>query len=115
MADFPPARTADASGFAHREIREIVVQDEFLFAFAAGVGIELLSILAGAESRECHGLSFPAAKYCRTVSARQNSNFAPDGAHLVERTAIQTLGLIHDQSPHRLLLNVIKRIFEDEL
>ena len=49
VADFATARTADAAGFADGEIREVVVQDEFLLGLAAGVGIKFLRVFAGAE------------------------------------------------------------------
>ena len=49
VADFAAARAGNAAGFADGKIREVVVQNEFLFVLAAGVGIEFLHVVAGAE------------------------------------------------------------------
>ena len=62
VADFAAARAADAAGFAHGEIREVVMEQELLGAFAAGVGIEFLGVVAGAERGERDGLGFAAGK-----------------------------------------------------
>src|ERR1017187_1198320 len=76
VADFAPAGTADASGFAHGEIREVIVQDEFFLGSAAGVGIKFLRVVAGAERGQRERLGFAAAEQRRTVGARQNADFA---------------------------------------
>src|ERR1035441_2764027 len=60
VANLPPARTADAPGFADREVRKVIVQDELLLGGAAGVGVELLGVFAGAEGAEREGLRLPA-------------------------------------------------------
>ena len=76
MADFAPTRTADAAGFADGEIREVVVQDEFLLAAAAGVGIKFLRVVTGAQRGQRDRLGFAAAEQRRTMGARQNADFA---------------------------------------
>src|SRR5437899_6587234 len=91
------------------------MKDKFLFAFTTSVGIEFLGIFACAERRERYRLRFAAAEHRRTVRPWQNANLAPDGADLIESPAIEALGLIHDQSAHRFLLDVIERVLEDEL
>ena len=96
VADLPPARTADASGFANRVVREVVVQDEFLLAGAAGIGIEFLGVFTGAKRAERHRLGFAALKQRGAVRARQYSHFAIDRANRLEIAAIQTLALFHD-------------------
>ena len=63
MADFTAARTADASGFADGEIGEVVVQDEFFLVSAAGVGIEFLHVVAGAQCGQCDRLGFTPTEY----------------------------------------------------
>ncbi len=62
MPDFPPARAGDAACFADGEIREVVVEHEFLLALTAGIGIELLGIFTGAEGCEGDGLGFAATE-----------------------------------------------------
>ena len=91
------------------------MQDEFLLAGAAGVGIELLGVFAGAEGAEGDGLGFTALEKSRTVGARQQADFAVDGAHVFEAAAVQPLVLVHDQAANSFLLDVIKGILEDEL
>ena len=115
VADFAPARTADAAGFADGEIREVVVQDEFLLALAAGVGIEFLRVFAGAERGERDGLRFAAAEERRAVRARQDADFAGDRANDVKAAAIQALAAVQDQAADGFLLDVIERVLDDEV
>src|SRR5581483_6746303 len=60
VAYFAAPGAADATGFADGIIGEVVVQDEFLLRVTAGVGIELLGVLGGAEGDEGQGLGFAA-------------------------------------------------------
>src|SRR5208282_2715652 len=70
VADFAPARTADAAGFTDGEVRKVVVQDEFFLAAAAGVGIKFLRVIAGAQRGQREGLGFAPAEQRRTMGAR---------------------------------------------
>jgi hypothetical protein len=86
----------------------------FLVRFAAGVGIEFLGVLASAERGEREGLGFAAAKDGRAMGARQNADFARDGADFVKAAAVEALAAVQDQSADGFLLNVIKRVIDDE-
>ena len=110
MADFAPARAADAAGFTHGEVREVVVQDELLLAVAAGVGVEFLRVFAGAEGGEREGLGFTAGEQRRAVRARQNAHFADDRPDRLKVAAVQALALVHDQAADGFLLDVCARV-----
>ena len=115
MANLPPARTADAAGFADGEVREVVVQDEFLLGGAAGVGVELLGVFAGAQRAERDGLRLPALEQRRAVRPRQEAHFADDGADGFEIAPVEPLALVHDQAADRFLLDVVEGVLEHEL
>ena len=114
MADFAAARAGNAAGFADGKIREVVVQDEFLFVLAAGVGIEFLHVFAGAQRDERDGLGFAAAEKRRAVRARQDAHFAGNRADVVKAAAVQPLAAVQNQAADGFLLNVIKGVLEDE-
>ena len=115
MADFAPARAGDAAGFADGEVREVVVQDEFLLALAAGVGIEFLRVVAGAERGERDGLGFAAGEQRRAVRARQNADFAGNRADVIKGAAIEALAAVQNQAADGFLLDVIKGVVDDEV
>jgi len=72
VADLAPAGPLMRPGLTDGIIREIIVEDEFLFADTAGVGVEFLGVLAGAECGEGDGLGFAAAEQRGPVGARGN-------------------------------------------
>ena len=115
MADFAAAGTADAAGFADGEIREVVVQDEFLLRFAAGVGIKFLRVVAGAERGERDRLRFAAGKKRGTVGARENADFAGNRTNLLKIPAVQALAAFENQFADGFFLDVIKRVVDDKL
>ena len=112
MANLAPARAADAAGFADGEVGEVVVEDEFFFAGAAGVGVEFLGILAGAEGAERDGLGFAALEERRPMSAREQADFAVDRADGLEVAAVQALALVHDQAADSFLLDVVEGVIK---
>ena len=67
MADLATTGAADATGFADGEVREVVVEEEFLLGSAAGVGVEILRVLVCAECNERHGLRFTTRENRRAV------------------------------------------------
>ncbi len=81
MANFAPSRAADAPGFTDRKVREIVVEDKFLFAGAAGVGIKFLRVFTGAQCTQRERLGLAALKQGRTMSARQNTYLTVNRPH----------------------------------
>ena len=98
MANFAPARAADAAGLADGEVGEAVVEDEFFFAGAAGVGVEFLGVLAGSQGAEGEGLGFAALEEGGAMGARQESDLAIDGTDLVKAASVEALVVIHDQA-----------------
>ena len=65
------------------------MQHEALLRFAFE-HLQSLHVVAGAESGGHQGLSFAAGEDCRSVGARQNADFDPDIANLIEVAAIGT-------------------------
>ena len=113
VADFAAAGAADAAGFADGVVGEVVVEDEFLGGFAAGVGVEFLGVFGGAEGDEGDGLGFAAGEDGRAMRARAECRLRRDGADVVEAAAIQALAFLHDQAADGFLLDVVKGLAED--
>ena len=65
------------------------MKHEALLGFALE-DFQALHVVARAERRGDKSLGFAASENCGAVGARQNSNFAPDFANLIERTSIGT-------------------------
>ncbi len=112
VADFTTAGAGDASGFTDREIREIVVQDEFLLRGAAGVGVELLGILAGAEGGQSHRLGFTAGEDGRPVRTGEATHLGGQRTDIREPASIQAFALFKDQAADSLLLQDVERLLE---
>ena len=90
MADFAAAGAGDAAGFADGEVREVVVQDELLAGLAAGVRVELLRVVGGAEGGERDGLGLAALEQRRTVRAGQNADLAGKRAEIAQTASVET-------------------------
>ena len=86
----------------------------FFWLLAAGVGIKFLRVVAGAERGERDGLRFAAGEQRRTVRARENAHFAGDRTDLVKIAAVEALAAFEDQFADGFLLDVIKRVVDDE-
>ena len=80
VADLAPAGRAEAASLAHRERREIVVEQERLLVGPFQRVDELL-VLAGAERRDHQGLGLAAREQRRAVGARQDADLGHDRAH----------------------------------
>ena len=115
VADFAAARTGDAAGFADGEVREVVVQQEFLLAVAAGVGIKFLHVVAGAERGERDGLRFAAGEQRRAVRARENADFAGNRADDIKCATVEAFAAFQNQFADGFLLDVVKSVFDDEV
>src|SRR5580704_18867821 len=99
VADFSPAWRPDAAGFADRERREIVVQQERLLVRPLQRVDELL-ILAGAERGDHQCLGLAAREQGRAVSTRQHAHLAydlPDGFYVA---AVDACAGVEDVPAH---------------
>ena len=114
MADFPPARPAEAAGFADAEGREVVVQKETLRGFAATVGVDVLRLLDWRERGQRHRLRFAPLEDGRTMGAREDSDLAGDLAQVVIAAAVNPLLLVENVAAEGFLLDVIKRLVDRE-
>jgi len=113
VADFAPARAADASGFADGEVREVVMQNEFLFGFAAGVGIESC-VSSSAERGQRKRLGFAAAENAEPC-ARGNRpiRLKIDAQH--QRCGHQDVAVVQNQTADAFLLDVVKCVVDDKV
>src|ERR1700674_386661 len=89
MSYFTTARAAKKRNLAHRKWREVIVKHEPLLGFAFE-NFQALHIVTRAERGSDKSLCFAPGENCGTMGARENSNFAPDLANLIERTPIGT-------------------------
>src|SRR6185436_4107222 len=80
VADLAAARPAQPPGLAHREWREVVMQQEGLLVGPLQ-GVDPLLILPRAERRYHQRLGFAASEQRGAVRARQHSDLAGDGTH----------------------------------
>ena len=90
VADFAPSRCADAAGFADREGREVVMQQE-RFLVGSVQRVDPLLVLAGAERGDHDRLRLAAGEQRRAVRARQHADFGHDRADRDEIAAVDAL------------------------
>src|SRR5688572_28858133 len=103
MPALAPARTGNASCFADRKVREVIVQDKLFLVLASRIGIELLRVFARPKRCQAHRLRLAAAEQRRTVRAGQYPNLTLDRPNLVETASVQALVLSHDQAANSFL------------
>jgi hypothetical protein len=115
VADFATAGTHDAAGFADGEIREVVVEQELLLAGTAGVGVEFLDVLGGAEGDQGEGLGFAAREEAEPWARGSRTGFAADRARRSSAAAVEALALIEDQAADGFLLDVVEGVLDDEV
>ena len=116
VADFAAARAAGAAGFADAEWREVVVQDEPLAGFAAGVAVEFLRFVGGRERGQAEGLGFAALEERAAVAAREQADLRAElrGLSSYPRPSQRDL-LVEDADAEGLLLQVIEGLADLEL
>ena len=114
VADFAPLGAADASGFADRVGREVVVQQELLLV-GSRQRVDVLLVLAGAERGHHHRLGLAAGEQRRTVGARQYADFGDDLAHGLEVAAVDALAGIEDVPAHDLGFEFLEHAGDAEL
>ena len=111
MADFAPARPALWFRFAHREGREVVVQDEFFVVRAQGDVHHHLVVLS-AEGQGSQRLGFAAGEERRAVGRRQVVHFAPDRADLIKLAPIEADALCHDHLADDFFFEFVEVFFD---
>ena len=108
VADFAAVHSAHAAGFADAEWREVVMQDEALAGFAAGVTVEFLCFVARCESGEAECLRFAACEECAAVGAGQEADFAAERTDVAEAATIAALLAIQNGDAEGFLLQIVK-------
>src|SRR5262245_15682882 len=101
VTDLAAAGRADAAGFADRERREIIVQQERLLVRALQ-GIDELLVFGSAERRHHERLGLAAREHRRTVRPRQNADLRHDRANGLVVTAIDAPAGIKNVPAHDL-------------
>ena len=90
VADVAARGAAHELRLAHREGREVVVQQERVLALAL-VLLDDLGVVGGAERRRHEGLGLAAGEERRAVGAGQEADLAGDRADLGEVAAVEAL------------------------
>ena len=101
VADFTPSRSAEPAGFADREGREVVVQQESLLVGSLQRVDELL-VFTCAERRHHQRLRFTAGEQRRAVGARQHADFADDRAYGLHVAAVDARAGVENIPAHDL-------------
>ena len=115
MTNLTTIQTTHAAGFAHRERREVVVEDKALGVFTTRVVVEILLLVCGSESADAESLSLSAREDGGTVHTWQGVHFTVKRAKITWGTAIGAHALFHDGNAKRLLLDVFKDLLDFEI
>ena len=107
VADFAPARRADASGFADRERRKIVMQQE-QFLVGALQRVDPLFVFAGAERGHDKRLGLAARKQRRAVGARQHADLGHDRTHGLDVAAVDAIAGVEDIPAYDLGFEILE-------
>src|SRR5207244_8602327 len=102
VADFTPARPPDRTALADAEGWKVIVQHEFLAVLLTQT-VDALFIADGPQRGGHQGLRLAASKDSRSVSARQDADFAGDPPQLAERTAVNPFAFKNQVPNHALL------------
>ena len=105
MADFATAWAAQRFDFADAVGREVVVQHE-AFGLHARQVFDALVVGRGADGDRNEALCFATSEERRTVDARQNANFACNGADLLECTAVDADAFFGNERSHEVIFEV---------
>ena len=97
VADLATTRTADATDFANRIGREVIMQHEVRFEVAVQ-RVDELFVIAGAERRDDQTLGFPTGEQGRAMGPRQQPGFHGDRTHLIQRATVDPLAFLHDRA-----------------
>ena len=114
VTDFATILAAEAPGFADRERREVVVEEEALAVFATGVVVEFLGFVERSEGCEGDRLGFAAGEEGGAVDAREDVDFRGERADFVETATVAALLLVEDGDPEGLFLEVVEGLADFE-
>ena len=114
VADFAALGAAEASGFADRIGREVVVQQE-LFLVGARQRVDVLLVFAGPERGHHHRLGFTAGEQRRAMGAGQHADFGDDIANGLDVAAVDALAGIEDVPAHDLGFQFLEHAGDAEL
>jgi hypothetical protein len=111
VADLAAARTREATGLAHGERREVVVEDEALRLRAAGESVHFLGVLGGPEGGDHEALGVSALEERGAVHAGKRADSGRDGA---ERLCVAAVGA-DAAGEHGLAVGLVLQVFEDDV
>ena len=107
VTDFTTADAASGLGFASREAREVIVEEEAFVATVEHVVNEFFVEL-GAECASSESLSFATGEHCRSVRAWQVVGPASDWADFGGLTAIETQAFVENATAHSVALDFVE-------
>src|SRR5258707_2507792 len=96
VADFATAGAAEEFYFADAERREVVVQHKAVELILLEKQVEALHVFLGAKRPRCKRLRLAVGEERRAGDAREQANFARDGANLGGKAAIGTAALVEN-------------------
>ena len=107
VPDLTSLGTAEAAGFADREGREIVVQQERLLV-GSRQRVDVLFVLAGAERGYHQRLSLAAGEQRRAVGAGQHADLGDDVADRPDITTVDSSPRIEDVPANDLCFQLLE-------
>ena len=112
MADLAAAGGAQAADLTRAVGREVVVEDELFLLGAAGHGVEVLGVLAGAEGDGGQVLRLAAVEDGRAVDAGEDADLGGEGADLVLGAAVDALAALEEVRADGLDLQGVEEVDE---
>ena len=114
VADLAALGAAEASGFADRVGREVVVQQELLLV-GPRQRVDVLLVLAGAERGHHHRLGLAAGEQRRAMGARQHADFGDDVADGLDVAAVDALAGVEDVPANDLGFQLLEHAGDAQL
>ena len=111
MSNLATTRTSETAGFAHRERREVIVENEGLGRRAARQTIHLLSFLGRPKGGDGDVLGVTTLEHGRAMHAREDADLRRNGANLLR---VATIGA-HAAFQHGLAVGFVLQILEDDI
>ena len=106
VTDLTTAYATLGLGFAGREGREVIVEQEAFATLVDDIVDNLLvKLCAESDCRERLGLA--TGEYCRSVGAGDIIDFTPDGTNFSGLASVKAYALVKDAAAHGLFLHVM--------
>ena len=112
VPDFAAAGRTEAADFAGAVGREVVVEHEALGGVSAGDGVEILSVLLGAERDRRERLGLAAREDGASVNAREHPHLSGQRTDLVLGSSVDAFAVDEHVVAHRLDFERVEEMHE---